>query len=143
MYNRDKSILYYFSYQQNDFIKNLKIHFETFKKHLINNTYYLGRYSFSRALVETANISDISLMDLGLKLDKERINFNKNKPIKSESRTILLTSITEPLDTFIFNGYRPCIKFLRNEKGIKTTRETLIKYIKNGLPYNGYICKLI
>lgn len=143
MYNRDKSIIYYFSYQQNDFIRNLKIHFETFKKHLNNNTYYLGRYSFSRVLVETAKISDISLMDLGIKLDKERINFNKNKPLKSESWTILLTSITEPLDTLTFNGYRPCIKFLRNEKGIKTTRETLIKYIKNGLPYNGYICKLI
>jgi Cytochrome C and Quinol oxidase polypeptide I/GIY-YIG catalytic domain len=143
MYNRDKTILYYFSYQQNDFIKNLKIHFETFKKHLNNNTHYLGRYSFSRVLIETAKISDMSLVDLGLKLDKERINYNRNKPIKSESWTILLTSISEPIETLIFKGYRPCTKFLRNEKKIRATRETLIKYIKNGLPYNGYICKLI
>jgi hypothetical protein len=85
MYNRDKTILYYYSSQQNDFIKKLKIHFETFKKHLNNNTYYLGKYSFSRVLVETAKISDLSLINLGLKLDKERINYNKNKPIKCES----------------------------------------------------------
>jgi len=48
MYNRNKTILYYFSTQQSDFIKNLNIHFGTFKKHLDNGTYYLGRYSFSR-----------------------------------------------------------------------------------------------
>jgi hypothetical protein len=48
MYNRDKSILYYYSTQQKDFIKNLNIHFETLKKHLNNGTYYLGKYSFSR-----------------------------------------------------------------------------------------------
>src|SRR5438876_1187754 len=48
MYNRDKTVLYYFSTQQNDFIKNLNIHFETIKKHLNNGTYYLGRYSFSK-----------------------------------------------------------------------------------------------
>jgi hypothetical protein len=143
MYNRDKTILYYFSYQQNDFIKNLKIHFETFKKHLNNNTYYLNRYTFSRALVETAKISDLSLVDLGLKLDKERVNYNKNKSIKSASCTILLTTISKPVETLIFNGYRHCIKYLRNEKGIRATRETLIKYIKKELAYNGYICKLL
>jgi hypothetical protein len=143
MYNRDKTILYYYSYQQNNFIKYLKIHFETFKKHLNNNTYYLGKYSFSRTLVETAMISNITLTDLGLKLEKDRIKFNKNKPIKSESWTILLTPINKPKETLLFNGYRSCIKFLRNEKDIKTTRETLIKYIKNGLPFYGYICKLI
>jgi len=48
MYNRDKSILYYYSTQQKDFIQNLNIHFETLKKHLNNGTYYLGKYSFSR-----------------------------------------------------------------------------------------------
>jgi hypothetical protein len=143
MYNRDKTILYYYSYQQNNFIKYLKIHFETLKKHLNNNTYYLGKYFFSRTLIETAIISNITLTDLGLKLEKDRIKFNKNKSIKYESWTILLTPLNKPKETLLFNGYRPCIKFLRNEKDIKTTRETLIKYIKNGLPFYGYICKLI
>jgi hypothetical protein len=48
MYNRDKTVLYYFSTQQKDFVKNLNIHFETLKKHLANETYYLGKYSFTR-----------------------------------------------------------------------------------------------
>lgn len=43
MYNREKSILYYFSMQQKDFITNLNIHYVTFNKHLNKGTYYLDR----------------------------------------------------------------------------------------------------
>jgi hypothetical protein len=81
MYNRDKTILYYFTYDQNDFVINLKIHLKTLKKHLNNETYYLRRYSFSRKLVETARNLDLSLVDLRLKLNKERNHYKKNKSI--------------------------------------------------------------
>lgn len=40
-YNRDKSILYYSSTQQKDFIVNLNIAHFTFIKHLNKGTYYL------------------------------------------------------------------------------------------------------
>jgi hypothetical protein len=143
MYNRDKTILYYYSLQQKDFIKELKIHFETFKKHLNKGTYYLGKYSFSRELIKTANISDISLTELVLKLEKERIKYNKNKPVNANSRTILLTSINNPKEVKVFYGYRPCIRFLKYEKGVGATKETLSKYIESGLPYHNYYCKLV
>jgi GIY-YIG catalytic domain len=143
MYNRDKSILYYYSYKQKDFINNLKIHFETLKKHLNNNTYYLKRYTFSREFIETAKMSNLSILNLRLKLEKERIDYNKNKPIKSESWTVLLIPINKLEKNLIFNGYRSCIRFLNNEKKVGATRETLIKYIKSGIPYHGYFCKLI
>ena len=46
MYNRDKSILYYFTLQQKDFISKLNISHFTFTKHLTEGTYYLGKYLF-------------------------------------------------------------------------------------------------
>jgi hypothetical protein len=143
MYNRDKSVLYYFSTQQEDFIKNLNIHFETLKKHLKNGTYYLGKYSFSREWITDCKISDITLLDLALKLQMERINYNKNKPIKSESKVILLTSVNNPKDAKLFYGFRQCIRFLKEDKGLPSTKETLLKYIINGKPYHGYLCKFV
>jgi hypothetical protein len=143
MYNRDKTILYYYSTQQKDFINNLNIHYVTFNKHLKNNTYYLGKYSFSRELVLTAKDTNISLLDFALKLQKDRVIFNKNKPINSESKVIILTSLNDVKDVNIFYGIKSCINYLRKEKGFPSTRETLIKYINNGKPYHGYICKYI
>jgi hypothetical protein len=143
MYNRDKTILYYYSIQQKDFINNLNIHYLTFNKHLNNNTYYLGKYSFSRTLVLNAKHANISLFDLTLKLQKDRIKFNKNKPINSKSKAILLTSINNPDDSKLLYGFRPCIRYLSKEKGYPSTRETLIKYINSGKPYYGYICKYV
>jgi hypothetical protein len=143
MYNRDKSILYYYSREQKDFITNLNIHYVTFHKHLSNNTYYLGKYTFSRNLELTAKASNISLLDLALKLQKDRLKFNKNKPISSKSRVILLTSIKNSKDVKLFFGIRPCINYLNNEKGLPSTRETLIKYINNDKDYHGYLCKYV
>lgn len=143
MYNKDKSILYYFSTQQKDFIKNLNIHFERLKKHLKNGTYYLGKYSFSMEWINETKFSDITVLDLGLRLQKDRIKYNKNKPITNETRTILLTSINDLNDTKLFFGIRPCIKFLKEYKGFPSTEETLIKYITNKKVYHGYLCKFV
>jgi hypothetical protein len=143
LYNRDKSILYYYSTQQKDFIVNLNIHFETFTKHLIKGTYYLGKYLFSREWTSKAKISNISLLDLSLKLQEDRIKFNKNKPNNSNSRVILLTSVNDSHDVKLFYGIRPCIKFLSVNKGFPSTRETLIKNIKAGKVYHGYLCKFV
>ena len=143
MYNRDKTILYYSSLQQKDFINNLNIHYVTFNKHLKNDTYYLGKYSFSRILVLTAKDANISILDLALKLQKDRVIFNKNKPVNRKSRSILLTSIKDPNDVKILYGFRSCINYLSKEKGFLSTRETLVKYINNGKAYNGYVCKYV
>lgn len=143
MYNKDKSILYYFSFQQKDFIKNLNIHFETLKKHLNNGTYYLGKYSFSREQINKAKNSNITVLNLALKLKKDRIIYNKEKSIINETRTILLTSINNLNETKLFFGIRPCIKFLKEDKGFPSTKETLIKCITNKKVYHGYLCKFV
>jgi hypothetical protein len=70
LYNRDKSVLYYYSTQQKDFIVNLNISHFTFTKHLNKGSYYLGKYLFSRFPKNTAKVKDISNLDLALQLEK-------------------------------------------------------------------------
>jgi hypothetical protein len=76
MYNRDKTILYYYSMQQKDFINKLNIHYVTFNKHLNNGTYYLGKYFFSREQVLTAKVKEMSVLKLVSMLEKDRIKYN-------------------------------------------------------------------
>lgn len=143
MYNKYKSILYYFSTLQKDFIKNFYIHFETLKKHLNNGIYYSRKHSFSRKWVNETKISDITVLDLVLRLQKNRIKYNKNKSITNETRTILLTSINDPNHTKLFSGIRLCMKFLKEDKGFPFIKEILIKYITNKKVYQGYLCKFV
>jgi hypothetical protein len=75
--------------QQKDFIINLNIHYVTFNKHLNKGTYYLGKYFFSREPVLTAKVKEISILDLALTLEKDRVKYNKNKPINSLSKSVL------------------------------------------------------
>lgn len=83
MYNRDMSILYYYSTQQIDFIRKFNIHHSTFTKHLKNGTYYLGKYLFLRKPVLTAKVKNMLDKDLGLMLKKDRIKFSKSHKSKS------------------------------------------------------------
>lgn len=86
MYNRDKSILYYYAVQQKDFITKLNISHFTFTKHLTNGTYYLGKYLFLRERIDTAKIVEITLAEIAIMLQNDRVNFNKTKPIVSFSK---------------------------------------------------------
>jgi len=85
MYNRDKTILYYYSMQQIDFLNNLNISHFTFTKHLsaARGTYYLGKYLFTRKPELTAKVTEIYLLELALHLEKERVKFNKNKVLSN------------------------------------------------------------
>ena len=63
-YNRDKSILYFSTTQQKDFISKLNISHFTFTKHLTKGTYYLGKYLFLREKISTARSSDMTLAEI-------------------------------------------------------------------------------
>ncbi len=142
LYNRDKTILYYFSTKQKDFITNLKIHYVTFEKHLKNGTYYLDKYLFSRELYSTAKVKDISLVDLALMLEKDRQKYNKNKPINSLSKRVLLVDVNNSNNTKLLFSLGKCIEFLRNE-GFPASQITLVKHINSGKPYYGYTCSFV
>ena len=85
MYNRDMSILYFFSTKQVDFIRKLNVHHITFSKHLKKGTFYLDKYLFSSEPVLTAKVKDMSDLDLALMLEKDRVKYNKNKSLNSLS----------------------------------------------------------
>ena len=151
MYNRDKTILYYFSPQQKDFIINLNISHFTFSKHLKNGSYYLGKYLFSREPVLNVKVSDISILELALQLEKDRKLFNKNKPLNSLSKTVLMCA--KDNNTFskeiignsqnkLFFSIGKCVEHLRG-KGLTATQTTLVKYIDTGKSYHGYIFKYV
>jgi hypothetical protein len=140
MYNRDQTILYYSSIFQKDFINNLNICHFTFTKHLKKGTYYLGKYFFSRKPVLSAKIKNISVLELALQLEKDRKKFNKNKPINSLSKSVLLIDINNNSKLFFSIG--KCIEYLR-KKGFPATQTTLVKYINTNKTYYDYIFKYV
>ena len=138
MYNRDKSILYYGSNQQIDFINNLNIHHSTLTKHINNGTYYLRKYLFSRDIELTAKVLDMNIVDLAIKLEQDRVQFNRNKPISSISQSVVLVDITTKEQMF-FLSLGKCIAFLQF-KGFKANQITLVKRLDTKLVYYGYRC---
>lgn len=141
MYNRDKTILYYSSMQQKDFINNLNIHYVTFNKHLKNGTYYLGKYLFTREPVLTSKVCEMSISDLALMLAKDRVRFNKNKPVNSWSKSVLLVDLNNS-NTELFVSLAQCVNFLKN-KGFSADQRALVKCIHKGKVYCGYKCTYV
>lgn len=112
----------------------------SFNKHLKNGTYYLGKYLFSREPVLTAKVKEISILDLALILDKDRVKHNKNKPTNSLSKSVLLVDENNSNNIESFSSLGKCVEYLRN-KGLPATQVTLVKRINSGEAYYGYKCK--
>jgi hypothetical protein len=142
MYNRDTTILYYNSTQQIDFIRKFNIHHTTFTKHLNNGTYYLGKYLFLREPVLTAKVKDMSDLDLSLMLENDRIKFNKNKPLNSLSKPVILTDENNLENTIVLPSLSKCVEYLQS-KGLSVSQVTLVKHINLGKAYKGYFCKFL
>lgn len=128
------SLLYYSSVQQIDFIRKFNIHHTTFTKHLNNGTYYLGKYLFRREAVLTAKVKDMSDSDLALMLEKDRVKFNKNKPINSLSKPVLLTDVKDPNNSITLSSLGKCVEYFEN-KGLSAHQTTLVKHINSGNNY--------
>lgn len=141
MYNRDKSILYYFTMQQKDFISKLNISHFTFTKHLTKGTYYLGKYLFLREQVNTAKVTNMLLPDIALMLQKDRVKFNKNKPINSLSKSVLIIDI-ESKEEILFESLGKCINYFKG-KNIPVSQQTMVKYLNTNIAYCGYIFKSV
>jgi len=141
MYNRDKSILYYFTFQQKDFISKLNIAHITFTKHLTNGTFYLGKYLFLRERVDTAKFTNMTLPEIAIMLEQDRVNFNRSKPINSLSKSVLLINI-ESEEEIVFDSLGKCVKFFSSQ-GFPVSQTTIVKRLDTNISYRGYICKTI
>ena len=140
MYNRDKTILYYSSIQQKDFITNLNIHYVTFNKHLKKGTYYLGKYLFTREPALKVKVTNISITDLALMLEKDRIKYNKT--YLKISKSVMLINEKDSNKTEVFSSLGKCVEYFKS-KGLPVTQVTLIKHINTDKTYQGYICKYV
>jgi hypothetical protein len=127
--------------QQIDFIKKFNLHHTTFTKHLNNGTYYLGKYLFLREAVLTARVKDISDSDLALLLRKDRVKFNRNKPLASLSKQVLLTNVNNN-KTKLLPSLGKCVEYFQN-KGLSAHQKTLVNRINLGVAYHGYIGKFV
>jgi hypothetical protein len=137
MYNQDMSILYYGSAQQKDFIRYLNVHHTTFTKHLDKGTYYLDKYVFSRKVVPTAEVMDISMTALATQLEADRIKYNATKPILIPiCPVILLDSENTKL---LFSSKAKCVRFLKSQ-GHKADVQGLTKFLDSGIKYRNYSC---
>jgi hypothetical protein len=139
MYNRDKSILYYFTLQQKDFISKLNIDHTTFTKHLTKGTYYLGKYLFLRERVNTAKVTEMTLAEVAIMLQQDRVKFNISKPVNGLSKSVLLIHI-ESKEEIVFESLGKCVNFFLSQ-GLRATQTTLAKRLNTSIPYHGYICK--
>jgi hypothetical protein len=110
----------------------------------------LGKYPFfSRKRVLNVKVSEISILELALQLEKDRKLFNKNKPLNSLSKTVLMCldnntyskEITGDSQNMLFFSLGKCVEHLRS-KGLSATQTTLVKYIDTGKSYHGYIFKI-
>jgi hypothetical protein len=140
MYNRDKSILFYQTLQQKDFISKLNISHFTFTKHLTKGTYYLGKYVFLREQIETAKNSTMSLGELALMLKRDRLNNNKKKAVNSLSKAIELIDVITK-EELTFESLGKCINYLKS-KGFSANQATLVKRLNTDQTYKGYLCSL-
>ena len=79
VYNRDKSILYFYTKNLYNFLVNLNINYHTYNKHLTNGTYYLRRYLFSKVFEPNAICKLITLLEFAdiLAKDKKKIKSRK------------------------------------------------------------------
>lgn len=139
MYNRDQSILYYFTLQQKDFISKLNISHFTFTKHLTKGTFYLGKYLFLRERVDTAKVTEMTLPEIAIMLQQDRVKFNRSKPVNSLSKSVLLINI-ESKEEIVLESLGKCVKFF-SSKGFPVSQATIVKRLDANITYHGYICK--
>jgi hypothetical protein len=141
MYNRDASILYYFTLQQKDFISKLNIGHITFTKHLNKGTYYLGKYLFLRERIDTAKVTEMTLPEVAIMLQQDRVKFNRTKPVNSLSISVLLINI-ESEEEIVFESLGKCVKFFSSQ-GLPVSQSTIVKRLDTNIAYRGYICKTV
>ena len=141
MYNRDGSICYYKSTKQIDFVRTLGIHKVTFMKHLEQGTYYLNKYLFSIEELPNAEQSDMTVEQVAIMLDIDRVTNNKNKTLVPRlRRSVAVTLINiETKEEYKFSSLGSTVKFIKNAS-YPADQRTLVKRINTNVPYYGFTC---
>lgn len=133
MYTKDFAELIYSSDVQEDFIFKLRIHHSMFSKSLKTGAYYLDKYVFTDKPVVGARESNTSVTDIGIMLDKDRLEIQKIKGRKIHIKAV------DGNNTKLFDSISACIAYLNTIA--PSYKTTLYRHINSGKPYQGYICQ--
>lgn len=140
LYNRNKSILYFYTSQQKDFINKLNIAHTTCTKHLTKGTFYLGKYLFLRERIDTAKVAEKTLPEIAVMLQQDRVKF-RNKTMNTSNKPVLLINV-ETKKEIQFESLGKCVKFF-SSKGFPVSQKTLVKRLNTNIVYHQYICKTV
>jgi hypothetical protein len=83
----------------------------------------------------------MSLPDIALMLQKDRVKFNKNKPLNSLTKAVLLIDI-HTKEEILCESTGKCINYIKS-KNLPASQKTLVKYLNTNIAYYGYICKFV
>lgn len=131
MYTKDLSELIYSSYIQEDFIFKLRIHHSIFSKSLKTGAYYLDKYVFTDKPLVGVRETGMSVTDVCIMLDKDRLEIQKTK-----GRKVYIKAVDDN-NTKLFDSIGTCVKYLNTIA--PSNKTTLYRHINSGKPYQGYI----
>jgi len=133
MYTKDLSELIYSSNVQEDFIFKLRIHHSIFSKSLKTGAYYLDKYVFTDKPLVGARETGMSVTDVCIMLDKDRLEIQKTK-----GRKVCIKAV-DGNNTKLFDSISACVEYLNTIA--PSNKTTLYRQINLGKPYQGYICQ--
>ena len=134
LYDKDCKILYYSSNSLNAFCADLGIHHSSYKKHIANNSAYLGYYTISNNLVEKAIPAGLTELQLRELID-ERRKMSLNELHLSYGKSIEVLDSDTNTTKIYESSYKVAARF-----GFR--RSSLRNYIASGKAYkNRYIFK--
>jgi hypothetical protein len=106
MYTKDLSELIYSSDAQEDFIFKLRIHHSIFSKSLKTGAYYLDKYVFTDKPLVGARETGMSVTDVCIMLDKDRLEIQKTK-----GRKVCIKAVDDN-NTKLFDSISTCVEYL-------------------------------
>lgn len=83
----------------------------------------------------------MTLPEISIMLEQDRVNFNRSKPINSLSKSVVLINI-ESEEEIVFESLGKCVKFFSSQ-GLPVSHTTIVKRLDTNIPYRGYICKTV
>ena len=83
----------------------------------------------------------MTLPEIAIMLQQDRVKFNRSKPVNSLSKPILLINV-ESKEEIVLESLGQCEKFFTS-KGLPVSKKTIVKRLDTNIVYRGYICKTL
>ena len=83
----------------------------------------------------------MTLPEIAIMLQQDRVKFNRSKPVNSLSKPVLLINV-ESKEEIVLESLGQCEKFFTS-KGLPVSKKTIVKRLDTNIVYRGYICKTL